>query len=116
VKIEQKMQEQSRQKALETKIANKVAIIKTLRKENRRLRQRIVELESSRSHWKEKLKSTKEVSHRSSGRVCEEKSKGYFYDNSVIKLGVYLYAVVGCGYRGIVKILLYMELEYGIVG
>lgn len=111
------MQELKQWNALGTNIIELRAKIKATRSHNRRLKQKLKELETSRNLWRDKYKDLK-VSTTGVPKVTrshQTQVKGYQYSLQVIQMSVYLYLVLGCGYRGIVKILLYIQLEFGII-
>jgi hypothetical protein len=112
------MQEPKHWNALGTNIVALRAKVKSSRSENRRLRQRNKELVDSRDLWHAKYKALKASPLRSVRQRPEHASKAQRYKYSVqtIQMSVYLYLVLGCGYRGIVKVLLYIQLEFGLIG
>ncbi len=112
------MQEPKHCNALGTNIGELKAKVKNSRREIRQLRQRLKELEASRDLWKSKYKSLKssELSSLKQRPSRISKAQGYQYSVQTIQMSVYLYLVLGCGYRGIVKILLYIQLEFGVLG
>lgn len=112
------MQEPKHWNALGTNIVRLRAKVKSSRRENRRLRQRNKELVESRDLWHAKYKALKASQLCSVRQRSEHASKAQRYQYSVqtIQMSVYLYLVLGCGYRGIVKVLLYIQLEFGVIG
>lgn len=112
------MQEPKHWNALGTNIANLREKVKISQSENRRLRQRNKELVDSRDLWHAKYKALKASQLPSVRQRSAHASKAQRYQYSVqtIQMSVYLYLVLGCGYRGIVKVLLYFQLEFGVIG
>jgi len=112
------MQELKQWNALGTNIAELRAKVKKSQVETRRLKQRIKELEQSRNRWRNKYKalqgSPMRVARQDFGK--NTKAQGYQYSLQTIQMSVYLYLVLGCGYRGIVKVLLYIQIEFGVLG
>ena len=112
------MQEPKHWNALRTNIVELREKVKSSRSENRRLRQRNKELVDSRDSWHAKYKALKASQFPSVRQRSAHASKAERYQYSVqtIQMSVYLYLVLGCGYRGIVKVLLYFQLEFGVIG
>ena len=112
------MQEHKQKDASKVKIKDIEGQYKKKCKEVRQLKQALRDTQKSRGRWKRKYQEQKPgVSERN----CQQskptsRAKGYRYSNHLIKMSVALYLLLGCGYRGIVKILLYFELEFGIIG
>lgn len=85
------------------------------------MRQKIKELKVSRDHQRVKVKLLRaELKKRARicgsglGRVTDMGISGHKYDLRVVSLCVCLYAYAGCSFRSIHRILLYLQLEYGI--
>ena len=94
------------------------------RAKNRKLRQRIKELEGSRDElWskvkrlRQQIKAHKGQNRRWKGVAHRRESIGcHKYDVGIVSLCLSLYASAGCSYRAVRQVLLCIQLELGLVG
>lgn len=106
----------------EVKIKQLKCALQNKRSEIRQLRQKIKELQVSRDHQRGKVKLLRADLKKTAGagwasglsipdnRVIS----GHKYDLRLVSLCVCLYAYAGCSFRSVNRILLYLQLEYGI--
>lgn len=105
----------------EVKIKQLKCALQSKRAEIRQLRQKIKELKVSRDHQRAKvkimraeLKKAAPVCRRGFSIPLNREISGHKYDLRVVSLCVCLYAYAGCSFRSVSRILLYLQLEYGI--
>ena len=93
-----------------------------LNKALRRLRQRNKEINESRNFWKGQLKALQAVKGL---RVCKDTKirheltlsegiQGHKYSRHVVSLCISLYALSGCSLRGVIRVLMCLQLELGL--
>lgn len=109
-------------KHLEAKIGKLKSQLKAKNAECRKLRQRNKEMASSSEHQRGKVKQLrKQMAYarrpphtRQGFSGVGEEVAGYKYGLSLMSLCVGLYACCGCSFRGVVRVLLYVQMEMGL--
>lgn len=105
----------------EVKVVHLKLKLQEKQSDNRRLRQKLKELTVSRNYQREKVKVLRATLTKPIG-CCKQSSWipedrriiGHKYDLRVVSLCVCLYAFAGCSLRSVNRVLLYLQLEYGI--
>jgi transposase-like protein len=101
-----------------TNVAPKKSDLSILRKENRQLRSCCKEIKASRSNWKSKyllLKSSlavvqNTITNHYECETCQQSIKRHKYNEQLVGLCVNIYVTGGCGLRGVVNILKYLNV------
>ena len=110
------------QRQLEAKVVHFKSKCHDLYTENRYLRQRVKELESSRESHKQKHKDFRAQSNGQKSKVGSEAGQGsnhdiggHKYGSTLVSLCVSLYILAGCSFRGVQRVLVCLKSEYGVV-
>ena len=109
------MQEPKPTEALASKLQRLQTKVNAQQYTIRRQKQRITELNQSRSLWKDKYKTLKTLSgqpNTSPPRAC--RPARHHYELPTIELSVWLYVIGGCSYRNVVKVLLYLQTQWAL--
>ena len=113
------MEKSKRQPAV--KIAYLKSKLQEKQSDNRQLRQRIKELTISRNHQRKKVKHLRVELEKYSRSAKygswipdSRRISGHKYDLRIVSLCVCLYAFAGCSLRCVNRVLVYLQLEYGI--
>jgi len=109
-------------KQQEVKVTKLKSQLKAKNAENRKLRQRNKDLVASNDHQRRKVKklrkqiacSRRAVQVSEVCRISGEQVAGHKYDLSLISLCIGLYAWGGCSFRGVVRVLLCIQMEMGL--